>query len=69
MEELCGLYDLRDDSTIIIKGFDKGLIVVFWDSKDNFKEAYKQIEDRKVYEEVSNDPSVLVDTITKAFIR
>ena len=68
MEELCGLYDLRDDFTIIIKGFDKGLIVVFWDSKDNFKEAYKQIEDRKVYEEVSNDPSVLVDTITKAFI-
>ena len=57
---------MRDDSTIIIKGADKGLVVVVWDREDYLKEAYKQLEDREVYEEVSNDPNVLVNTIIKA---
>ena len=30
------------------------------------KEPYKQLEDKKVYEEVPNDLSVLVNIITKA---
>ena len=50
-EERDALYSLRDDSTIIIKGEEKGSVVVVWD--------------REVYEEVPNDPSVLVDTIIK----
>ena len=33
------------------------------------KEAYKQLEDREVYEEVSNDPNVLVHTIIKALVK
>ena len=57
---------MRDDSSIIIKGADKGSVVVVWDSEDYLKEAYKQLEDREVYEEVPNDPSVLVNTIIKA---
>ena len=57
---------MRDDSTIIIKGADKGLVVVVWDREDYLKEAYKQLEDREVYEEVSNDPNVLLNTIIKA---
>ena len=65
-EERDALYSLRDDSSIIIKGADKGSVVVVWDREDYLKEAYKQLEDREVYEEVPNDPSVLVNTIIKA---
>ena len=65
-EERDALYSLRDDSPIIIKGADKGSVVVVWDREDYLKEAYKQLEDREVYEEVPNDPSVLVNTIIKA---
>ena len=45
--------------TITIKGADKGSVVVVWDRE----ETYKQLEDREVYQEVSNDPNVLVNTI------
>ena len=65
-EERDALYSLRDDSTIIIKGADKGSIVVVWNREDYLKEAYKQPEDREVYKEVSNDSNVLVNTIIKA---
>ena len=65
-EERDALYSLRDDSTIIIKGPDKGSVVVDWDRENYLKEAYKQLEDREVYEEVSNDPNVLDNTIIKA---
>ena len=65
-EERDALYSLRDDSSITIKGADKGSVVVAWDREDYLKEAYKQLEDREVYEEVPNDPSVLVNTIIKA---
>ena len=57
---------LRDDSSIIIKGADKGSAVIVWDRENYLKEAYKQLDDREVYEEVPNDPSVLVNTIIKA---
>ena len=60
------LYSLRDGSNIIMKGAGKCLVVVAWDREDYLKEAYKQLEDREVYEEVSNDPNVLVNTIIKA---
>ena len=65
-EERDALYSLRDDSTIIIKVADKGSVGVVWDREDYLKEAYKQLEDREVYEEVSNDSDILVNTIIKA---
>ena len=65
-EERDDVCSLRDDSTIIIKGADKGSVVVFWDREDYLKEAYKQLEDREVYEEISNEPNVLVNTMIKA---
>ena len=57
---------MRDDSTIILKGVVKGSVVVVCDREDYLKEAYKQLEDREVYEEVSNDPNIVVNTIIKA---
>ena len=65
-EERDALYSLRDDSSIIIKGADKGSVVFVWDREGNLKEAYEQLEDREVYGEVPHDPSVLVNTIIKA---
>ena len=45
-EERDTLYSWRD-STLIIKGADKGSIVVVWDKEDYLKEAYKQLRIRK----------------------
>ena len=64
-DERNALYSLKDDPSIIIKGADIGSVVVVWDREDYLKEAYKQLDDRKVYEEVSNDPNVLIDTIMR----
>ena len=65
-EKRDALYSLRDDSTIIIKGASKGSVVVVWVREDYLKETYKELEDREVWEEVPNDPSVLVNTIIKS---
>ena len=62
-EERNALYTLRDDPTIIIKGAEKGSAVVVWDGEDYLKEASKQLENKDVYEEVQNDPSILINTI------
>ena len=40
--------------------------MVIWDREDYLKEEYKQLEDKDVYEEVSNDSSILVNTIMQA---
>ena len=65
-EEREALYSLKDDCIIIIKGADKGSFVVVWDGEDYLKEAYRQLDDKEVYEEVPDDPSVLANTLMKA---
>ena len=58
-EEREALYSLKDDPSIIIKGADKGSVVVVWDREDYLKEAYRQLDDKEVCEQVPDDPSVL----------
>ena len=65
-DERDALCSLKDDPSIIIKGVDKGSVVVVWDREDYLKEAYKQLYNREVYEEVPNDPNILINTIMKA---
>ena len=60
------MYSLKDDLSIIIKGADKGSVVVVWDREDYLKEAYRQLDDKEVYEQFSDDPSVLANTLMKA---
>ena len=60
------MYSLKDDPSIIIKGADKGSAVVVWDREDYLKEAYRQLDDKEVYEQFSDDPSVLANTLMKA---
>ena len=40
--------------------------MVVWDREYCLKEAAKQLEDKDVYEDFQNDPSALVNTITRA---
>ena len=40
--------------------------MVVWNREDYLKEAYKQLEDREVCKEVSNDPNAPVNTIINA---
>ena len=64
-EEREALYSLKDDRSIIIKGADKDSVVVVWDREDYLKEAYRQLDDKEVYEQVPDDPSVLANTLMK----
>ena len=68
-DECDALYNLKNDSSIIIKGDEKSYVVVVQDREDYLKEAYKPLDDREVYEEDPNDPNVLINTIMKAFIK
>ena len=54
-EEREAFYSLKDDPSIIIIGADKGSFIVAWDKKDYLKEAYKQLDDKEVYEQVPDD--------------
>ena len=66
-KEWKALYSLKDDPSIIIKGADKGSIVIVWDRKDYLKESYRQqLDDKEVYEQVPDDPSALANTLIKA---
>ena len=65
-EEWGALFDLKNDKTIVIKGADKWSAVVAWDRDDYIQEAEKQLRDKEIYEEVSNDPQHLIDTIHRA---
>ena len=49
------LYDLKNDYSIVIKSADKDSAVVEWDREHYIKAADKQLGDKRVYEEVSND--------------
>ena len=42
MEERNAMHHLRDDTSVIIKGADKGSAVIVWDRDDCFKEAESQ---------------------------
>ena len=65
-EEREALYSLKDDTSIIIKGAGKGSVVVVWDKEDYLKEAYRQLDYKEVYEQVSDAPSGLANTLIKA---
>ena len=65
-EKRGALFDLKNDQTIVIKGADKGSTMVVWDRDDYIQQAEKQLRDKEIYEEVSNDPQSLVDTIDRA---
>ena len=40
--------------------------MVVWDRNDYIQETEKQLSDKDIYEEVSNDPQHVIDTIHRA---
>ena len=62
-EERKALYDLRNDTSIIIKEADKVSVVVIWDKEDYLKEAEEQLSCKEMYEEVTDHPSYLIDAV------
>ena len=54
-EEREDLYNLKDETSIIIKVAGKVSVVVVWDREDYLKEAYRQLDDKEVYEQVPDD--------------
>ena len=63
------LYDLKNDTSIVIKSADKGSAVVVWDREDFIKEAEKQLGDEQVYEEVSKVTAPLLKTINEVIAK
>ena len=63
-QETDSLYSLKNDNTIVVKGTEKGSGVVVCDREDYLKEAHRQLSDKEVYEEVTNDPSTLESVIS-----
>ena len=49
-----------------MKDANNGSVIVLWDREDYLKEAYRQLDDKEVYEQVPDDPSVLANTLRKA---
>ena len=45
---------------------EKGSVVVLWNREDYLIEAYRQFDDKEVYEQVPDDLSVLANTLIKA---
>ena len=64
-EEREDLFSLKDDPSIIIEDAYKGSAAVIWDREDNLKETYRQLDHKKVYEQVPNDSVVLANTLMK----
>ena len=60
------LFSLKDGPSIITEDTYKGSAVVIWDREDNLKETYRQLDHKKVYEQVPNDSVVLANTLMKA---
>ena len=50
------LYDLKSDKAIVIKETDTGSAVVVWDREGYCAEAYIQLDNRNVYEELGFSP-------------
>ena len=49
----------------MIKEADKGSMVVIWDEEDYLQEAEEQLSCKDMYEEVTDDPSPIIETIPR----
>ena len=60
-EERKALHDLMNDTFIIINEAEKGSVVVVWDKENYLKKAEEQLSCKEMYQEVTDDPSCLID--------
>ena len=55
--ERIALRNLKMRKDIVITKADKGGAVVIWDTTDYLKEAYSQLDDKKTYSKLDEDPT------------
>ena len=60
------LYNLKENPTIITKGNGKGSADIVRGKEDYLREAYGQLNAEEVFEQVSKDSGVHVNTIMNA---
>ena len=56
------LYDLKNDTIVVIKSADNGSPVVTSHREDYIKKPEKQLGDKEVYEDLSNNAASLFKT-------
>ena len=56
------LHEHRSDKNIVIKEADKGSAVVVWEREEYCKEAYRQLDNSSVYEELDSCPISQLET-------
>lgn len=63
------MYSLKDDLSTIIKGVDKGSVVVVWNREDYLEEAYRKVDDKEVINKFqmtrASLPTFLMETLEK----
>ena len=63
------MYSLKDDLNTIIKGVDKGSVVVVWNREDYLEEAYRQVDNKEVINKFqmtrASLPTFLMETLEK----
>ena len=64
-EKRKALYDLRNDTSIIIKGTDKDSVVVIWDKEDYSKQPEEHLSCKVMCEGVTDDPSYLTGAMPR----
>ena len=65
LEELKAIRRSAADKTIVIKGADKGSVVV-WDRSSYLHEASRQLQDQNIYEDVKFNENILTDLVGKS---
>ena len=48
---------------MIIKEAERGSAVVIWDKEDYLKEAEEQLSCKEIYDEVTDDPPLIIETM------
>ena len=65
-EERDALYNLMNDTSIIIKAADKGSAIVVWDKEDYMKDAHSQLLDTQVYTKINEGGLPKMEDIVKS---
>ena len=65
-EEWKALRGLAADKTIVIKGADKGSLVVVWDRSDYLHETSVQLQDQNIYKNVKFNENIPTDLAAKS---
>ncbi len=68
-EERSALYNLRDNSSIVIKEADKGSAVIVMDSDTYRNEALRQLRNENTYKALASDTTQTIASVVNGFVK